>query len=90
MRRESKTSRKVLYPVKENGVWRIRNNEDVMDLNRAPDTVLEVTKGRLGLVRIRERAPDERNLKEMFKNIPEGKDPLESKKRDGWTMLKMI
>jgi hypothetical protein len=71
-------------------VWRIHTNEDLMDLNRAPDTILEITKGRLGIVRIRERVPDERTVKEVFKNIPEEKDPLERQERDGWTMLKMI
>jgi len=80
---EGKASRRVLYPVKENGVWRSRTNEDVMDLNRATDSILEITKGRLGLARVRERAPDERTVKEVFKNIPEEKDPLESQKRDG-------
>jgi hypothetical protein len=71
-------------------VWRIRTNEDVMDVNRAPDTIPEITKGILGLVRIRERVPDERTSKEVFKNFPEEKGLLENQKRDGWTMLKMI
>jgi hypothetical protein len=71
-------------------VWRIHTNEDLMDVNRAPDTILEITKERLGMVRIRERVPDERTVKEVFKNIPEEKYSLENQETDGWTMLKMI
>jgi hypothetical protein len=34
--------------------------------------------------------PEERTVKEVFRNIPQGKGPLESQETDGWTMLKMI
>jgi hypothetical protein len=34
--------------------------------------------------------PEERTVKEVFKNIPQGKGPLESQETDGSTMVKMI
>jgi hypothetical protein len=37
-----------------------------------------------------ERVPDGRTVKEVFKNIPEEKGPLESQEKDGWAMLKMV
>ena len=39
--------RKILGPVKEIGVWRIRTSQDLMDLSREPDVMSEVREGRL-------------------------------------------
>ena len=51
-------------------MWRIHTNEDLLDLNRAADTILEIMKGRLGMVRIRERVPDKRTMKDVFNPYP--------------------
>jgi hypothetical protein len=39
--------REILGPVKENGVWRIRNSQELLDLCREPDIISEIRKGRL-------------------------------------------
>jgi len=42
---ERKILRKILGPVTEIGVWRIRTNPDLMDLSREPGIMTEVEKG---------------------------------------------
>jgi hypothetical protein len=44
---EGKILRKILGPVKEIGVWRIRTNQELMDLSREPGVMSEVREGRL-------------------------------------------
>jgi hypothetical protein len=44
---ERKILRKILGPVKEIGVWRIRINQELMDLSREPGIMSEVREGRL-------------------------------------------
>jgi hypothetical protein len=71
--RERKILTKIFGPVKENGVWRIRINQEVFGLYREPDIISEVRKGRLRWLGHVERMPEERTVKKMFKNIPEEK-----------------
>jgi hypothetical protein len=44
---ERRILRKICGPVKENGVWRIRTNQGLVDLHREPNTISEIRKGRL-------------------------------------------
>jgi len=60
-----------------------------MNLYIEPDIILEIRKGRLQWLGRVERMPEERTVKEVFENIPQGKGPLEGEETDGWTMLKM-
>jgi len=39
--------RKIIGPVKEIGVWKIRSNQDLMDLSREPGIMSEVREGSL-------------------------------------------
>jgi hypothetical protein len=39
--------RKIFGPVKENGTWRVRTNQELVDLYREPDIISEIRKGRL-------------------------------------------
>lgn len=68
-----KILRKISGPVKENYVWRIRTNHDLIDLQREPDIVSEIRKARLRWLGHAERIPKERTVKKVFKSIPEGK-----------------
>jgi hypothetical protein len=85
-----KILRNVFGPVKDNGVWRIHTNQKLMDLYRETDIISASRKARSQWLGHVERMPEERTVKEVFKNIPEGKGQLESQERDGWTMLKII
>jgi hypothetical protein len=76
--------------LKENRTGRIRTNQGLMDPYRGTDVILEITKCRLRWLGHVQRMPEEKTVKKAFKNILEGKGPLESKERDGWTMLTMI
>jgi hypothetical protein len=44
---ERKTLRKVYGPVTEQGVWRIRRNEELRKLYKAPDLVVDIKMKRL-------------------------------------------
>ena len=44
---ERKILRRIHGPVKENGVWRIRNDKEFMDLCSEPYDISEIRKGRL-------------------------------------------
>jgi len=80
---ERKILGKIFGPVKENCVWRIRTNHDVIDLLREPDVVSEIRKARLRWLGHVERMPEERTVKNVFKSIPEGKRSV-SKIRNWW------
>jgi hypothetical protein len=41
-----KIQRKTLHPVKENSVWRIHTNQQLMTLCREPNIISEIRKGR--------------------------------------------
>jgi hypothetical protein len=38
---------RIFGPVKENGVWRISTDQELMNLYREPDIISEIRKGRL-------------------------------------------
>jgi hypothetical protein len=60
-----------------------------MDLCKGTDIISEIRKERLQCLGQVVIMPEERTVKKVFKIIPEGKGPLESQERDGWTMLKI-
>lgn len=43
---EQKILGKISAPVKENAVWKIRYNQEFIDLYREPDITLDIRKGR--------------------------------------------
>lgn len=43
---EQKILGKISGPVKENAVWKIRNNQEFIDVYREPDITLDIRKGR--------------------------------------------
>jgi hypothetical protein len=47
---ERKILRKVYGPVTEQGVWRIRRNEELRELYKAPDLVADIKKETAGIV----------------------------------------
>jgi vacuolar-type H+-ATPase subunit E/Vma4 len=65
--------REIFGPVKENAVWTIRTNQELMDLYREQDIITEIRKEILRWLGHVERKPEERTVKKVFKNIPEGK-----------------
>jgi hypothetical protein len=69
--------REIFGPVKANGVWRIRSNQELMDLYREKDTISEIRKGKLLLLKTRGKNARRRTAKKVFKNIPEGKGSFE-------------
>jgi len=86
---ERKIMGKVFGLVKLNGLWATRSNEELTDvLYKEPDIISEIRKGRLQWLGRVERMPEERTIKEVIKNIPQGKGLLESHETDGWIMLK--
>jgi len=80
---ERKMPRKIFGPVKENYVWRIRTNQNLIDLQREPDIVSEIRTARLRWLGHVERMAEEITMKKVFKSIPEGKRSI-SKTRDWW------
>jgi hypothetical protein len=71
---------RIFSAVTENGVWRIHANQELINLYRIADVISETRKGRLGHV---ERMSEERAVKKIFKNIPEGKRSV-GKARKRW------
>jgi len=57
--RERRILRKILGPVKEIGVGKIRINQELMDLSREPGITSEVREGRLRRLGHVERMPKE-------------------------------
>ena len=75
---------KSIWPSKrKNGVWRIRTNQELMNLCSEPDTMLEIRKGILRQFEHVERRPEERTAKKVFKNTPAGKSFI-GKPRKRW------
>jgi hypothetical protein len=54
------------------------------------DIFSEIRNGRVRRLGHVERMTEETTVTKVFKNIPEGKSPLESQERDGWMMLKIM
>jgi hypothetical protein len=64
---------KNIWPSKRKWRVRIRTNQELIDLYRETDIMSEIRKGRLRWLGHVERMPEERTVKKVFKNIPEGK-----------------
>jgi hypothetical protein len=75
--------RKIFGPVKENGVWMIRNNRELVNRYGEPSSFSEIRKGRLRLLRHMESLPEEKTVKKVFKNIQEGEE-WNGKPRNIW------
>ena len=80
---ERKISRRILDPVRGNGMWRMCINQELMNLCREPDIISEIGKRRLRLLGNVEGMPEEIILKKVFKNTQEGESLLQSQEIDG-------
>jgi hypothetical protein len=58
-----KTWKRIFGPVKKHGVWRIRTDQELMNLFIEPDIVSEIRKGRLRWLGYAERMSEERTVK---------------------------
>ena len=74
----------------QNGVWRVSTNWELIDLYRELYIISEIRKGTLWWLGHTSRMPEERTVKNVFKNIPEGKMSAEKPRRGGWPMLKTV
>jgi hypothetical protein len=80
---EKKMWRKILCPVKENRVWRILTDQELMILYRESDIIYKIRKGRLRCLKHVERMSEEKAMKQVFKNSPEGRISV-GKPRKKW------
>ena len=78
-----KILRRIFGPVKENGVWRISTDQELMNLYREPDIISGIRKGRLRCLGHVERMSEERTVKKVLRIPWKEKDRLESQERDG-------
>jgi hypothetical protein len=62
----SKILRRIFGPAKENGVWKIRTNQELMALYREPDIISGIIKGRLRWLGQVERMPEVRTTNKVF------------------------
>jgi len=69
---ERKVLRKITGPICVGGYWRSRTNEEVRQLFGELDIVTEIKKGRLRWLGHVERTSEERVVKTLYQNIPEG------------------
>jgi hypothetical protein len=71
---ERKILRKVYGTVTEQGVWRIgRRNEELRELYKAPDLVVDIKGKRLEWLGHMTRMDQRRVVKKIFENKPEGR-----------------
>jgi hypothetical protein len=84
-----KILRKICGLTQENGIRRIRTNQELNDLCREPDVFSEIRIEKLRCLRHVVIMPEERTVKKAFKIIPEEKGSLESQEGNGRTMLKI-
>ena len=63
---------KIFGPICVAGYWRSRTNEDVRQLYGELDIVTEIRKGRLRWLGHVERMSEERVVKGLYQNTPEG------------------
>jgi len=69
---ERKVVRKIFGPICVAGYWRSRTNEEVKHLYGELDIVTEIIKGRLRWLGHVERMSEERVVKRLYQNTPEG------------------
>jgi hypothetical protein len=70
---ERKILRKVYGPVTEQGIWRIRRNEELRELYKAPDLVVDIKRKRLEWLGHVTRMDQRRVVKKIFDSKPEGR-----------------
>ena len=64
---------RIFDPVEENGVWKIRTNQELMNMCRETNSIWEIRKGSLWRLEYVERMSEETTLEKVFKNTPERK-----------------
>jgi hypothetical protein len=64
--------RKIYRPVYDNRNWRIRTNKELIVLYQELDIVAEIKKARLRWLGHVERMSDDRVIKKLYMNKPEG------------------
>jgi hypothetical protein len=70
---ERKILRKVYGPVTEREVWRIRRNEELRELYKAPDLVADINRKRQEWLGHVTRMDQRRFVKKIFDSKPEGR-----------------
>jgi hypothetical protein len=70
---ERKILRKVYGPVTEQGVWRIRRNEELRELIKAPELVADINRKQLKWLGHVTRMDQRRVVKKIFDSKPEGR-----------------
>ena len=73
---ERKIFRKIYGPVVEQGVWRIRNNQELWELYKDLDIVADIKRRRLKLIGQLVRMDHGRVVKKMFESKPEGRERM--------------
>jgi len=74
---ERKLLRKIFGPICVAGYWRSRTNEEVRQLYGELDIVTEINKGRLRWLGHVERISEDRVVKRLYQNTPEGSRSVE-------------
>ncbi|KAL1448299.1 hypothetical protein WDU94_008926, partial [Cyamophila willieti] len=85
---ENKILRKIYGPTYENGGWRIKHNKELRDLYKEPDIVGEMKSSRLRWTGHVLRKNEESNVKNIWKNNPEGRRPKGRPKSRWWDQVK--
>jgi hypothetical protein len=67
----------VYGPVTEQGVWRIRRNEELRAPYKAPDLVVNVKSKRVERLGRMTRMDERRGVKKIFERKPEGRRKVE-------------
>jgi hypothetical protein len=70
---ERKILRKVYGPVTEQGMWRIRRNEELRELCKTPDLVVDINMKRMEWLGHVIRMDQRRGVKQIFDSKPEGR-----------------
>jgi hypothetical protein len=80
-KRLSAWERKMYGPVVEQGMWRIKTDQELRELYKDIDRVADIKKNRLGMVGRVERVDRVRTVKKTFESEPEGS---RRRGRPGW------
>jgi hypothetical protein len=70
---ERKVLRKIYGPVYDNGIWRIRTNKELLSLYQELNIVAEIKKARLRWLGHVERMSEDKIIKKLYMNKPEGR-----------------
>lgn len=85
-KKKKKKTMKNTWPSKRKWPVEDLHKQKLTDLYREPDTISEIQKY-YDSQDMCKRMPEERNVQQVLKNIPEGKYQLENQEKVGWTML---